>query len=335
MKNRYRLVLASLALAASAVVASAENKCQMYLLADAKILVDQDGTVLVPVSFEGRDVWMVLAMHQGLPSLFHGAVEELGLKSRLKRSDWEAKIGDRKIERQVKAKSLRLESANFTGWDLLVYPDFGQPLAIVEGKPVIGTLTSVFMNVVDVELNLGASQFRLFRHKACDGFPAHWRGEATDAPLYIDGSGLLMFALELDGQNVEASLNTSGRRSVLTTRVSREFFGFDEDSPEIHKEVVGAGSEVISFHAMSLTSKGLNIRNTPIALRSGDPCAVERAARAPTGSHISAKRDSRSIGYSECLSKTPLAIGTDLLKKLRIYVGSKEKAIYFQSAESP
>ena len=284
--------------------------------------INGDGTVLVPVIFEGHETWMTLNMASGASSLFPAALQELGLIGRTHKPERDFDAGGVKIDREVTARSVVVGGANFTGWNLLVLPGSQTALVRLNGRPIVGNLSSAFMNVVDVELNLGAGEISLYRHKKCQGPPPHWEGEFTGVPLFVDDAGLLIFVMELDGQKVEASLNTQTGQSVLSSEVTRRYFGFDETSPGVTHESIDAGQERASFQAMSLTAKGLNIRNTPVRLVKSK-CRPDRSSRKSGG-----------IGYRYCFNVTPLKIGTDLLKQLRVYMASdpSESMVYFMRA---
>jgi hypothetical protein len=304
--------------------ASAEEApCKMQRLAHLQLYMEDDGPILVPVTFEGRDTWMLLAMSQGLPMLFAESVPELQLTKRLMGTKWQATSGGEKVRHEVKAKSVKLGGADFTGWSFLIGPGKTPELAYVDGKPIIGTMSSIFMNAVDMELNLASKEISLFKHKECRGKPVFWPDDFTDVKIYADETGLLLFPMELDGIKVEASLSTQSKTSKLSSMVSRRYFGFDEDSPGIVKEAASAGRSAASYRAMALTAKGLNIKNTQIELVSTDDCRVGKG-----------NRNTDAVGFVYCLNRTPLILGADLLRKLRVYIASGESRAYFRRVNS-
>ncbi len=87
---------------------------------------------------------------------------------------------------------------------------------------MVGALSSVFMNAVDMELDLAEHRMKLFKHASCKGGQVYWGGEVTAVRLFTDASGLLFFPMEVDGKEVETSLNTAGRRTRFDERVTRD-----------------------------------------------------------------------------------------------------------------
>lgn len=219
-------------------------------------------------------------------------------------------------------KELKLGQQRFTGWRMLLLPRDKQGVEIWEGKPVVGQVTSRFLQSFDLELNLAQNQVNLFEQTRCGGGSVYWGREYTAVSLFSDPTGLLKFSMELDNHAVETSLNTHSRYSVIYSEVTRKYFGFDEASPGIEKETSPKGDEFDSYRAMSLTAKGLQANNEKIKLKLERICG--------------AIRNASSLGAIMCgdsYNFTPFSIGTDLLKKLRVYIAPKERRIYFTRVE--
>lgn len=307
--------------ALSCGAAAAAAPCQLQQVGAIVPFIDQDGTVLVPVSLDGHEGYMALQLNSGLPVIFEGYVDTLGLRERLQRSQWDASVGGRKITHQAKVGSTLLGRINFSNWTFQVVPRDADSRPTVDGKPLFGIMTSIFMNVVDLELNLAEPQINLFKPNKCSVTPVYWDTQVTGVNLFIDASGLLLFPIEVEGKRFEGSLNTTSGLSVISSDAARRFLGFDEDSPGIEREVSQSGSEIASFRAMSLTAKGLDVRNARVRIKKMPRCSLS-----------SADRNSGAIACGNVLALTPFSIGTDLMRKLRIYVSAADKKIYFTRA---
>lgn len=302
--------------------------CKLSLLASVDVRTNPNGAVLVPLQVNGHDVWMLLNMSSGMPFVSPQALDLLGLKPRgVGASD--ITLNGRPVHQQARADSLRIGNANFTDWDLYVQPGPGRPPAVIQGRPVVGSMASSFMNVVDLELDLADHKINLFKHSYCDGAQIYWGAEFTKEKLYSDRSGLLYFAMEVDGKRVETSLNTEGQRSLLSEKVTRDYFGFERSSPGVsHETLYNANGLPIdaAVRNMSLTAHGLSISNLPIIIesnRGGPRCTP------------SANRESGAIGFDGCYSVVPMELGTAVLSKLRVFIAPKEKRIYFTRVEEP
>jgi hypothetical protein len=304
------------------------KECEQKTYGSIDIEFNDSGGVMVPVKINGQDVWMSLDMSAGVPIVFKASAEALGLKP-VAWNAVEMTAGSRKITQKVVVDSLRIGGANFVKWDMYVYPhsesDALASLQQFMGKPVLGTLSANFMQAVDLELNLAQKKMSLFTQTRCSNSGAvYWGGEVTSVDLFNDPAGLMVFAMELDGKRVEASLYTQGRTSVLSEAVTKRFFGFDRNSDGITRQDNGNGGETASYRAMGLTARGLAMKNVAIRLKED-----VKSSCVPSSS----ERNTRAIGFNGCFNIAPLSIGTDLLRKLRIYIASKEGKIYFTRTE--
>jgi hypothetical protein len=299
----------------------AQAACDMKQLASVDLEITPAGGVLVPMQINGHDVWMSLNMSSGMPIIGPQALQMLDLKP-IAVEETNLFSNGVRISQQVKVSSLRIGNANFTDWTLYVNPGQGRPPQMIKGRPSVGVLSAVFMNVVDMELDIAARKMNLFQQTRCKGGAVYWGGEVTALNLFTDVSGLMYFPMEVDGKRVETSLNTQDRRSLLSERVTQDFLGFKIGSPGVRTETVRAqnGNQVtLGLKEMSLSAKGLDLSGLTITIQ-GD-----RAPRcAPT-----TNRESGGIGYDRCNSIVPMELGTDVLQQLRIYIASKENRIYF------
>jgi hypothetical protein len=320
-----RKVLAAIlvAVVASAFLpAKAGAACELQQLSSVDVEITPNGGVLVPMQLNGRDVWMALNMSTGMAMISPAALVALGLKT-APVSGPDAFFNGAKVTRQVKADSLRLGNADFTDWTLFVLP-VQRPLQGYKGRPVVGTMSSRFMSVVDLELDLAAHKMKLFKQASCKGGQVYWGGEVTTVKLYLDAGGLLFFPMEVEGKAVETSFNTSERRSVIDERVTRDFFGFRIGSPGVTSQTVPGpnGPRTVGVRPMDLSAKGLGINKVAVTV------VGDRGARClPTKN-----RESGAIGFKGCVSMVPLELGTDVLAQLRFYIASRENRVYFTLA---
>lgn len=299
--------------------------CQLTRYSTVELAYGPTGAVLVPVQIGGTDVWMALTMSTGMPMVSPAAVRQLGLKTWRVEQD-NLKADGQRIEEQTSVKSLRLGTADFADWTLYVYPGAERPLPMFQGRPMIGNISARFMNVVDVELDLANNRMNLFKQSTCGKEAVYWSKEFTTVKLYSDRSGLLLFPMELDGKNIETSLNTVGPRSRLSEVVARSHFRFDRNSPEVTLDGGAIGAPNMGYRRMALTAKSLSLADVPIHLYDDS-----RRQCLP----VKGSTQSGAIGFSNCFGVVPFEIGGDLLRQLRIYIATQERKIYFTRAGVP
>lgn len=310
---------------ARSVQAEAPRACPMQKLSTLEVRGYESGHLLVPVNIAGHDAWMWLDLSGGLMTVYGAAV-----------ADWHLNIfpmqnGARRITFMGKQvvdmvrEDFTLGSMVFRQWPLVVVPASTIPaVETYEGKPIIGQLATRFLMAVDAELDLAHDRINLFQQVKCGSAAAYWGGEVTAVPLEFDQAGLLHFPMQLEDQEIQTSLDTASRSSRISTEVTKKFFGFDAQSPGVQSELLPNGTTASSYRAMSLTAQGLQIKNTRIDLWPTTECRPDRRLSGLDG-----------IGCTNLFGVTPFAIGIDLLRKLHVYIATKEHMIYFTRAESP
>jgi len=301
--------------------------CKLTQYAATDLVMTPAGGVLVPVRIGQQEALMVLQMSSGLAMVSPAAVAQLGLSTGPVRTDIKMTAGGRPIEREVKVESLIIGGANFAGWKLYVQPGPGRPLPSYQGRPVIGALSSNFMNAVDMELDLARGKMNLFKHARCRGGQVYWSEEYATEYLYVDPSGLLYFPVGLDDKRIEASLNTEGPRSRLSEVIARRFFSFEREAAVVvPRPAEGAVGQFVGTRDMSLRSRKVDLPEVRVHVMDDTQRDCEYAQSA---------RGSNAISFRNCFGIVPFEIGTDLLRQLRIYIASEEKRVYFTQNAAP
>jgi hypothetical protein len=319
------LGLASSAQAEEPKLPEANKACPLVKLATLEVRGSEIGRLLVPVSIAGHDVWMSLDLGEGILSLYGAAIADWHLKTfPMANGARFITINGKPIYEMVR-EDFELGSHGFRQWPMIVVPASSMPAVnTYEGKPIVGQLASRFLLAVDVELNLAQNKITLFEQVKCGSEAVYWGGSVTAVRLEFDPTGLLHFPMQLEEQEIQSSLDTSSRTSRISTEVTKKFFGFDAQSPGVQSEVQANGTQSHSYRAMALTAKGLEIKNAKIQLWSTDSCRPDRSLSRIGG-----------IGCTDVWGFTPFAIGTDLLRQLRVYIATKEHMIYFTRVEAP
>lgn len=325
--RRSASTLCILALLVSALSPRAHAACTLTRYASADLLATPAGGLLVPVRIGEHDVLMTLQLNSGMPMITPAAVEALGLvQAPIEQRNLRA--GGQTITRQVKPRSLVIGGADFASWTLFVMPGPERPLQRFQGKPVIGTLSASFLNVVDVELDLANSRMNLFQPSTCGAESVYWSTTHTSVRLHTDQSGLLFFPMEVDGKLIETSLNTAGPRSRLAESVSKAAFKVTRKSEGVQSIASRPGepTPLVGMRRMALTAKEISMPDVPVFLLDDSQrnCQVSRNGK-----------DSGSYGFPNCFSVAPFEIGNDLLRQLRIYIATREQRIYFTRVGTP
>jgi hypothetical protein len=303
---------------------SASASCPMKKLASLQVHINEQGQTLVPVNIAGHDAWMALRLDQGLLALFGAAIADWHLNLiPMNNGGRRITMNDQPLTQMVR-EDFRLGTQGFQNWPFVIYPAGDNPAVYsFEGKPLVGQLSTRFLTAVDAELNLAQNNITLFEHTKCAGGAVYWGGEITSVHLAFDDAGLLHFPMQLEDQEIQTSFDTSDRSSRITTEATRKFFGFDAQSSGVQSEFLDNGMQSHTYRAMSLTAKGLQIKDAKVTLWQTDKCRPDRSLSKIDG-----------IGCTYYFGITPFAIGTDLLRQLHVYIATQEKMIYFTRADS-
>jgi hypothetical protein len=315
--------LLALTLLASARVPAAATpeagKCPLKQLAQLNLRVD-DSAVLVPVTMENREVWMVLDMAASQTTIAQSAVTELKLSTEtLPSKDPFFYFGKTPATQLALPPPLVLGGVRFKKEKFLVNP-VSQASVSVDGRPVLGALGMDALWSYDFELDLASRKLTFYSQTHCaSGQVVYWASYFVRLPMDLGDLGTIHMAAELDGRKIEATLSTRSRITSLTRDAARQLFGFDEHSPdmEIERDVTGRTSAV--FRAMELTSGALTVKDVKIRLiPSNKGCRLAT----PEGADGVAS-------YEGCFGVSPLVLGRGLIERLRLYFATAEKAIYY------
>jgi hypothetical protein len=321
-----------LACAFLAAGAHCEEPCKLGLIAELPVTFAPAGGVLVPVTVSGKEAWMLLAMNSGISGVFPAAVEPLGLElqrlkadartgSHLRKDADVIKSGHKDLNNYVKFESMQLGPVPLKGFEAIVSEDGPQSLPIFRGRPIIGRIGSSLFKQFDTELDLAHGVIRIFRANHCANPPVYWASDYTTIPMTYDVAGTLTFTINLDGKKIRSSFATDTGRALLEERATSRYFGFKPDAPDLDHETMPNGRSV-AIRLMSLSAAGVTVNNARVQLY----------ARPDTLCNLGHATDG-AIAYENCFNVTPFALGADLLKRLRLIIGSERNEIYVTAAD--
>jgi len=95
----------------------------------------------------------------------------------------------------------------------------------------VATLGANWLSRMDVELDPGAKTVRFFPSSHCGSAVVNWpRSDLAELPVRIDqAQHLLTIPLELDGQEVQALIDTGSAETFLSARAAKRLFGIETD----------------------------------------------------------------------------------------------------------
>jgi hypothetical protein len=303
--------------------AAQSSMCESHQLASLDLAMSDGGAVLVPVTVNGAGSYMYLEIASPMTAVSEQAVLRFALQPADIGKVLDITSGEKRV-RQYATISFQLGDIPFSREHVLIDPQSTSTKRYTRSD-VIGYLGIDFLWKMDLDLDLAHRKLNLYEPSKCPGREVYWSSQYNVVPLQRDAFGNFFFPMELDGRKLEAILTTNGTVSSLSTDVTRRVYGFDKNSAGIESVTDGDGHAVAQYRAMKLTANGLTVADEKIQLT--DP---------PKGTcRLTKKGD--TIGYTDCLYRYPLRLGSDILRRLHVYIATKENAMYFtgNADESP
>jgi hypothetical protein len=303
--------------------AARSSTCESHLLASLDLVIPDGGAVLVPVTVNGASSYMYLEIASPMTAVSEQAVVRFALQRTDIGKDLDITSGEKRVQ-QYATMSFQLGDILFSHAHLLIDPQSTSTKRYTR-PDLIGYLGIDFLWRMDLDLDLAHRKLNLYEPLKCPGREVYWSSQYNVVPLQRDAFGNFFFPMELDGRKLEAILTTNGIVSSLSTDVTKRVYGFDKNSTGIESATDGDGHTVAQYRAMKLTANGLTVADERIQLT--DP---------PKGTcRLTKKGD--TIGYTDCLYRYPLRLGSDILRRLHVYIATKENVMYItgNADESP
>lgn len=319
-KHAWQVILLALIPFALAAPAHAAD-CTLKQYASIDIVLTGTGNVLVPVSFGDTPAYMWLGTSTTTNALANGVADELKLPMKILPGGGG---GERRAPHVVTTDSFKIGPMSVQAITFIQNPNMkeSEPIGELGSRKIIGRLGMSPFSSTDFELDFAKHKLNVYSPDHCDGQVVYWADKYSTISWQTGALGNIVLPMELEGQKIEASLNTDASHTFLNSKVAKRLFNVDLPPPNKIEKPDGsiAYGEPSNVQFMDLTNNGLTVMNAEVALFLSD-CS------------IAANKD-RGMIYSDCIDRVPLAIGTNVLQKLHLYFAMKEKVLYFTAADA-
>ena len=143
--------------------------------------------------------------------------------------------GGKEATKYVYADSFKLGAMEAKKFDLMVDQ--------TQNPRIDGTLAPDLLRNFDVEFDFASMTMNLFRPHPCDGKAAYWTKAFIAVPLEVTKSGHSRVEVTLDGEEMDAILDTGAFASIMTFGSARRFFSLHPDSEGVIKAGQVGGAE--------------------------------------------------------------------------------------------
>jgi predicted aspartyl protease len=200
-----------------------------------------------------------------------------------------------------------------------------------EERSFDGVIAPDFLSRVDADFDFAAKKLNLVSPNHCEGKVVYWSAPASApalavVPFRMDRSGHISLPVRLDGQRVNAILDTGAYNTALNLDIARRTFSVDTNGPDVQKmgQVEGGyKADIFRKQFKTLSIEGVAI-NSPVIDLLPDLMSPPGGTPRPTGSII---RDSDN-------NLPGIILGMNVLSKLHVYIAYKEAKLYL-SANGP
>ncbi len=301
----------------SAAPALAED-CTLKQMASLDITDGPLGEILVPVEINGSRRLFLVDTGGVYSSVTEGVADELQLKRKAIDQRIEIYRGSdgSRFKQGTTVDSLKIGNNEAKRFPLLIERNFGGAIA--------GVLAPDLLKLFDVEFNFADGKMNLFSPEHCEGKVVYWSTAYVDTPFKLIGDHIT-FDMMLDGDDAETILDTGASTTFVGAGFAYQHFGLSKDSPGMEKFGDPADPDY-RYRFKSLAVHGLAVNDPLITLL---PDAIEVAIR-----NTHSDKSDRDPLYGINPKSMQLLLGTNVIRKLRLYIAYKEHMLYLTARDA-
>jgi predicted aspartyl protease len=304
--NRYAwLVLGLLLLPQAAQAQTAwPEECRLHRVARLPMTLVDD-RVTVPVTVNGAAKNFLVDTGGYATSISQANVDAMKLEPHDIVFNRITDAGGKDAKQYVYADSFRLGALEAKKFDLMV----DQSTA----KGIDGVLSPDLLRNFDVEFDFAAMTMNLFRPHPGDGKAAYWTKDSITMPMDVTKTGHTRVEVTLDGEEMDAILDTGASLSVMPFDAARRFFSLEPDSAGVVQAGHLGGSQGSVIGAYRYSFKSLSMGGVAVS----NP----RLALADTTNILSDEHVSLVVGMTE-------------MRYLHLYFAYHEQKLYISAVQA-
>ena len=304
--NAALLRIAAFVLFGAALPAEAAQRCgPLKIFADLEMTLDGFGRPLVPVTVDGQQKMMMLDTGGTISTLTQKAFEDSG-RTALRRNDILLyDIFGNKMDRSVTLPSLTIGQVRGGTWRFWIHPP-DVDLGTAPGGRVAGLLAPDILNQFDVDLDFTKRTVKLFSPDHCDGGVFYWKPTSGAVISFQFVLGHIVVPVTIDGERLEAIIDTGAGGTVMNSTVAQRRFGLDEST-------TNSGPSLHQFKSLAL--EGLTVESPTIRL------VADQVAKAMPSNLGGVTSEARQ-GLPDVI------IGQNIIGKFHVYIAYRERKLY-------
>jgi predicted aspartyl protease len=322
---RARFLLGSLILAWPVTgPARAETCPPLQLLNQIRMVPVNDGTrMLVPVTVNGADKFMILDTGATASSVTRALADELGLSVQRQGDPLYDVSGNVSRETATVAHfkfgQQEMRDVRFRIWP---NPELGK----IDPR-LAGVISRDQLFQYDLDIDFANGILKLFSPDHCPGNVLYWKAAAVAVEEFDTKGGHINIAATLDGQKLNAIIDSGSFNSILRADTARELFGLTASSPGMSPSATLTTDPhypVYQHQFAKLEFNGVAVSNPVVAIW---PNIIGRDADRSYQS-----TGNRAAPRNVRARVSRLIIGMDILRKLHAYFAFREGRMYISEA---
>ncbi|HEV2560878.1 MAG TPA: retropepsin-like aspartic protease [Rhizomicrobium sp.] len=278
-------------------IASAHaDECKLVEIAALNAKIDSDGGITVPAMIEGHEAYLLIDTGGIYNLLTTKTIDDMHLSRVAINPGLNLHLGASGVRLLNTAIIHSFQLGNLSAGHI----PFVEIPPGYSGNDNAGTLGPAVLSNYELEIDPMGKTVNLFSHDHCPGQVIYWtRATAASVPMRLDSWLHIIVPVMLDGQPVNAMVDTGRSASLLTYDRAENVFSKDA-SP---KDPATSGSYSYPFKTLSL-----------------DGVVV-------TNPNITVVPDKTPAG-----EMPPLILGMDVLSHLHVFISYQERRLYVTAA---
>jgi hypothetical protein len=320
------LIGAGLAAALISLPARADECGPLKQVMSLDLNVLPSGLSTVPVTINGSARQMLFDTGGGISTLTRGAVNSLGLHPATTRATLLDARGNAS-QGYVTVDSFVMGGVQAKNLTLMIAPQARNGNSTVDG-----ILAGDIMIAYDEEMDFANRKVLYFLPDHCAGHVVHWTSTPAEVIPFrraLPGSRdindtHIRFHVMLDGKDMLADLDTGSARTTISAKVADALFNVNENTPNTMPLGELDGRKVVGYVFKTITFGNVTVNNPRLVVLP-DVIGLNDA-----------NNNVRAFGRVKRADddlEPDMSIGMDVIRKLHIYVATKETNLYVTAAE--
>ena len=203
---------AFMALGMAVAPAAAQDKCQLLQLGSVDMSQTRGAALAIPVSIEGSPTMMAIDTGSVLTGVDPRAADEFHLIRKPIRQGAMFTSAGQSFSEMATIHAFDIGEMHADDVKILVWPT-----RMWSDPNVSGTVGADLLRNYDVDIDIDNNKLKLFSQDHCPGKVVYWHPAAVSViPIHVVNSGHIIVPVVLDGQNMDALLDTGAFGTILS-----------------------------------------------------------------------------------------------------------------------